>query len=360
MRRRRAREKETEMKNAIARSVTALVLLAPISPAFAWQEPAAELTLEELGARRDLWPPRVTVKRAFELSGGTSIRAGQELVLHELTGTDAVLDTGRILFRCPVQDTDVLERARALVARLSPAQLALSWKELVLRSELWPVRVSLENDVVFQNGRRYVAGTEVALRGFQAGAVDLYAHEGAMQFTLEPRETDVLARARERLELPEEQREPFFVRAVAAALEHAKPGKAAGALPGSELILVYRGRKACPRCAAFTPELAEFCERVKSGTDGFELVFLSSDATAEEASLHRREAALPGRAVAFDRRVQVARLAALDGDLLPLVYVFDRSGNLIERNHPNGGSPTALDVLTDLEKRLKELSSERK
>ena len=59
----------------------------------------------------------------------------------------------------------------------------------------------------------------------------------------------------------------------------------------------------------------------------------------------------PGR---FDRRFAAADLAEQTGELLPLVYLYDRAGNMVARNSPNGGQPSATDILALLESKLAE------
>jgi len=90
------------------------------------------------------------------------------------------------------------------------------------------------------------------------------------------------------------------------------------------------------------------------------VLFLSQDATAEDARAYAAEAKLPGRVIPFERRIEAAHVATIPGQLLPALYLFDRAGNLLLRNHPNGGTPSARDVLADLERRLEARASAAK
>lgn len=335
------------------------VFLATISPA--QNEPApppaprVELTLAELVSRRDLWPSEVTLRKDIRLSGAPMMRAGRTLPLHELAGQHAVLDGGDFLFDVPASDTDVVERARTLLASLTPEQLALSWAVLSKHGDLWPLRVKMMVDITFQNGIGIPAGREVAFRGFEGGLPSVYDRESETFFVVEPHETDLLARSRARM-TAEKPDEPFFVRALEASLVGAaSPADAAVARPlaGADFILVYGGRKSCSRCASFLPELVEFRARAKAELGGFEIVYLPKDPTADEASAYLRENKLPFPAIDFDRRLEAACLATIPCQLLPTVFLFDRAGNLLARNHENGGAPTGRDLLKDLEKRLK-------
>ena len=87
----------------------------------------------------------------------------------------------------------------------------------------------------------------------------------------------------------------------------------------------------------------------------FEAVFYSDDKNAGDAREVFAHEKLPGRAIAYDRRVEAADLSTRQtGQLLPLVYLYDKSGKLVANNHPDGGSPSASDVLAMLEKKLAE------
>ena len=338
-------------------SMFAFLTLAPAAqePAPAPAPKAAELTLQSLAARRDLWPSSVAPRKDVRLNGAPPVKAGQVLRLHELTGTTVVLDSGEFLFDLPAADTDVLERARALLAALTPAQLALTAAELPARPELWPLRLKLTADIGLENGAFIPAGGDVSLRGIEGGMLSIYDRGTQAFFPVDPYETDIVPRARAALAAAPQ--EPFFVRALEAALTGDEAGAAAAQpLAGADFLLVYGGRKGCSRCAEFLPALQDFYARDKAHA-GFEVLFLSQDATAEDARAYAAEAKPPGRIIPFERRVEAAHVATIPGQLLPAVYLFDRSGNLLLRNHPNGGSPSARDVLADLEQRLAERRS---
>ncbi len=311
------------------------------------------IPLGELLVRRDLWPAKVALTRPLTIERGVTLPAGHELCVYEFNGSDIVLDTGDDIFDCPADATDVIERASALRARLSPEQLALTDNTLPKRPELWPLRVNVTRRLQFQNGKQIPVGREVSLRSVSIGWVSLYDRELGDHFQAEVFETDVLARARERLTLPEAQREPYFVRALAATLEPS-PTARDPELAHTDYVLVYRARLGCPRCAAFAPELARFYERVQREHPAFETVFYSEDKTAADAATVFAREKFPGRALRFDQRLAAADLASQSGELLPLVYLYDRSGALITRNGSNGGKPSATDVLAVLEAKLAE------
>ncbi|MCC6408378.1 MAG: hypothetical protein IT453_14530 [Planctomycetes bacterium] len=341
--------------------LSSLLFCAPPGATSASQAPVptkTELTLAELGQRSDLWPARVALQKDLRFQGAAPLRKGQEVGLQELNGQTVVLDGGGFLFDLPVGDTDFLQRARTLAASLTPEQLAVTWTTLPSQPELWPLRVRLAAAIGLADGREIGTDRELALRGFVGGEISVYDRTTAVHFTVEPRSTDLIARARERAKLPVPEREPFFVRALEASLEPIGGDATGGARPlaDDDFVLIYKARKGCGRCAAFTPELKEFYARAKALNPRFELVFLSSDGNATDAKAYLADAKLPGRAIAFERILEAADAASLPCQLLPGLFVVDRTGKVLEQNHANGGAPSAADVLARFEQRLKAAS----
>jgi hypothetical protein len=313
-----------------------------------------QMSLGELLTQRSLWPAKVALIEPMTIARGVKLPVGHELSVYEFNGSFIALDTGDDIFECEVAKTDALERAYATKAALTPEQVAIDENVLPSRSELWPVRVKLTRRLQFQNGKVLPAGREVALRTVTIGWVNLFDAELNDHFTAEAFETDVIARARERLTLPEAERTPHFMRSIAAALDPLE-GADVARIEKADYLLVYRVRTGCTRCAAFEPELAATYARLKAQYPHFEAVFLSDDKSAADArSLFAKEH-LPGRAVAFERKLEAADLATrLTGELLPLVYVIHKSGTIVAQNQGSGGSPSASETLAALEAKLAE------
>ena len=85
----------------------------------------------------------------------------------------------------------------------------------------------------------------------------------------------------------------------------------------------------------------------------FEVVFYSDDKNVDDAHKVAVNEKFPGRVLGFDRKMEVADLSSQSGELLPLVFVFDKNGKVVAKNDPRGGKPAAADVLVMLEKKLK-------
>ncbi|MFN0009016.1 MAG: TlpA family protein disulfide reductase [Planctomycetota bacterium] len=310
------------------------------------------ITFPELLKRRDLWPAQVKLTQRVTFAPNDFIDAGRELDLVNMNTIEIELDSGAGLFSLPPDQTDLLQRASAIMAALTPEQLALTDVLLRKRPELWPVEVSVTRTLGFAGGKTIPAGRTVILRTFQGGELELYDRNMADHFPASVHETDVLARARERLKLPEPERTPFFLRAQAAALQPTGDAKQDATFLESDYVLVYQARLGCGRCAQFVPKLREAYDRLRTAHKNFEVVWHSADFNVENAKKVLEEEKLPGRVVAYDKRLELADLGVQNGDLLPLVYLFDRDGKLLLKNQGRGGAPTGEDVLAALEKEL--------
>jgi hypothetical protein len=335
----------------------------PASAPLAQQKPAADasasaqaptITLRELADRRDLWPTKVKLTKKVGFSASEVYKAGSEFALVEIAGSNLHLDTGRELIEVPSASTDILDRASAIMAGLTPEQLALTAAILPKRPELWPTEIQITHELNFANGSKVPVGRTVLLRAFEGDQVNVCDRDLKTFYTAAINETDVIARARERLKLGENERDPFFVRSIAATLEPAAGANAD--LSKADYVFVYQARLGCTRCAAFLPHLQEAYARLKPAHPEFEAVFVSQDFKAEDAKELAAKEKLPGRTVAYDRRLEAADLGTKtqNGDLLPLVFLYDRNGKLLARNQQAGGKPSAEDVLAMLEKKLGE------
>jgi hypothetical protein len=333
---------------------------APAAPTVAEKPPAAPqkllISLAELGQRNDLWPTKIRLTKKVAFSASEVYPAGQEFALVELAGSNLHIETKNGLIEIPAASTDVLERASALMASLTPEQLALTAKTLPQHPELWPVELQITHELGFSNNQTVPVGRTVQLRKFEGDQLSVYDREFKNYYPAAIHETDIVARARERLKLPEAERTPFFLRSVAATLQPSGDAARDAAISKADYVLVYEARLGCERCAQFLPQLKTFCERVKPVHPQFEVVFVSQDLNAQDAKALDEREHLPGRIVAYDKRLEAAELGTQtqNGDLLPLVWLYDRNGTVVGRNQQAGGKPAAADLLATLEQKLGE------
>lgn len=96
-----------------------------------------------------------------------------------------------------------------------------------------------------------------------------------------------------------------------------------------KLIGVYFSAEWCPPCRAFTPSLVEF--RNKNSAD-FEVVFVSSDRSAEAQLKYMQSYKMDFLAVPFDSasRSELAETFSVRG--IPTLVILDSNGNVITTN----------------------------
>jgi hypothetical protein len=101
------------------------------------------------------------------------------------------------------------------------------------------------------------------------------------------------------------------------------------ALEGRALIGIYFGARGCPACATFTPMLVDAYDQLRQAGRSFEVVYISSDGSAESMFQYMAEAgmgwlALPwgsGRSAALGHRYGVR--------WIPTLVVVDGAGRTV-------------------------------
>ncbi|NOT32050.1 MAG: hypothetical protein HOP15_16510 [Planctomycetes bacterium] len=162
-------------------------------------------------------------------------------------------------------------------------------------------------------------------------------------------------RARARAHAPAGSGAQALLRARAGGRGRCRSRSGRGCGPGVERLRAgLPGSRHGPRCEAFAPKLKEFYARTKPKHPNFEAVYLGLDTDPKDTRAHAAKQQYPGRVLIFDKRLEAADLADVGGELLPLVFLYDSKGKVLARNHPNGGSPSAADVLALAKAKLNE------
>jgi len=83
------------------------------------------LTMAQVLERKDLWPHRLKVRPAYELSDGRRIRSGDFVYFMDVKNGELVVapDTFDLHFEIPPADTDLFVQAREYLAKGSPGRL---------------------------------------------------------------------------------------------------------------------------------------------------------------------------------------------------------------------------------------------
>ncbi len=96
-----------------------------------------------------------------------------------------------------------------------------------------------------------------------------------------------------------------------------------------KIIGIYFSAEWCPPCRAFTPSLVKFRDENK---DNFEVVFVSSDRSAEDMSKYMGNYKMNFAAVPFTapQRAALGRHFGVRG--IPALIILDDQGNVISRD----------------------------
>lgn len=97
-----------------------------------------------------------------------------------------------------------------------------------------------------------------------------------------------------------------------------------------KVVGFYFSARWCPPCRAFTPKLKQFYEDVKREGADFEIVFVPSDETVEEAKSYFVNDHGSWLMVDFDNRTKVASSFAFAG--IPTFIIIDSAGNAVVPN----------------------------
>ena len=103
---------------------------------------------------------------------------------------------------------------------------------------------------------------------------------------------------------------------------------ASDALEGKDIVAVYYSAHWCPPCRAFTPSLSEFYDEASAEYPNFQLVFMSSDRSAEAMKEYMEWGDMNFPAVRFDAR-EDSGLGKHSARGIPYLVVLDAEGNQI-------------------------------
>merc|ERR1711972_286542 len=114
--------------------------------------------------------------------------------------------------------------------------------------------------------------------------------------------------------------------------------EADSALAGKDLILFYFSAHWCPPCRGFTPVLKDFYEEV----EGLEIVFVSSDRSADDMTSYMKESHGDWLAVPHNSAVanDLKQKYGISG--IPSLVVVKKDGTLVTkdgRSHVTGKNP---------------------
>jgi nucleoredoxin len=98
------------------------------------------------------------------------------------------------------------------------------------------------------------------------------------------------------------------------------------ALEGRAIIAIYFGARGCPACAAFTPRLVDAYEEIQGAGKSFEVVYVSSDGSAESMHQYMLDAGMRWLATPWNGSHSAALGQRYGVRWIPTVVVIDGAG----------------------------------
>ncbi|MDX6766326.1 MAG: thioredoxin-like domain-containing protein [Candidatus Methylacidiphilales bacterium] len=125
----------------------------------------------------------------------------------------------------------------------------------------------------------------------------------------------------------------------------------AGALANKKVLAFYFSAHWCPPCRAFTPELSKDYKKLSKKYPGFELIFVSSDRSAEDMAEYMDWGKMEFPALAYDKKDSFPILRKLSAQGIPYLVVTDADGKELagrgssEWVHPSEIMPKLEEIL---------------
>lgn len=104
----------------------------------------------------------------------------------------------------------------------------------------------------------------------------------------------------------------------------------------------------CGPCRKFTPRLVEYYNKAEGDHPEFEIIFVSSDKSADEMATYMQEAAMPWAAIEFTKLADVPSLRKYAGDGIPDLVIVDTTGKVLADSYVRGKYVGPERVLDDL------------
>jgi nucleoredoxin len=125
---------------------------------------------------------------------------------------------------------------------------------------------------------------------------------------------------------------------------------AEGDLAEKKIYGLYFSAHWCGPCRRFTPKLVEYYNKIVGEHPEFEIIFVSSDRSAEDMVTYMREAGMPWIAIEFTKLANVPSLKKYAGEGIPDLVVVDATGKVLADSYVRGKYVGPERVLDDLNK----------
>ena len=98
-----------------------------------------------------------------------------------------------------------------------------------------------------------------------------------------------------------------------------------------KIVGVYFSASWCPPCRGFTPQLVKFYNQ-GAGKENFEIVFVSSDKTADDMKNYMKKDSMPWKAIPFGDASAGVLKRKLGIRGIPTLVIYGSDGKIISRN----------------------------
>lgn len=120
-------------------------------------------------------------------------------------------------------------------------------------------------------------------------------------------------------------------------------------IAGNRYVLLYFSAGWCGPCKAFTPQLAQFYTE-RGAKAGVEVIFISSDRSADEMAQYMQGSGMPWLAVPYARVAETGIKAKWAARGIPHAVLLGPDGKVLSASQQPDSNKHASDVLQDLRK----------
>lgn len=299
-------------------------------PAAAAEPPPEKLELTHLVNRADRLPPSVTVGRDIVVDEKVKIRKGDSVRVVAFDGKHATIEPqpGERV-NIALADCDLLEAANAAWAALTPAQRAVDPDTLAADRSLWPLTVTLPSEVTLRDGARLPAGVEFDLARVTTEHADILDRKSRTLYRVWLRETDTVARARERALLEPDERPSRIAAALAPRLVDANGRPVKRDLDQTNVFVLYTTASWCVPCRSFTPQLMQYMKKVERANPRLAVIVISADQDEKDRQQYMTATRMPWPSITYTARREIALLRDYWGKSIPNLVVIDRHGTVL-------------------------------
>ncbi|MBI1368163.1 MAG: redoxin family protein [Planctomycetes bacterium] len=320
-----------------SRMFLAVVMLSLGSALFA--APPETLKLSDIANRPDRLPETVVLNADFNFTGGASAKKGQTVQVLEFNGGEVVVNAGNdLVFGVSPAQCDLLDAANKVWAKLTPEQRAIEPATLLKDPSLWPEKAMCKNGFNLNGGVNLPPNGEYEVVAVLPEGVSLYSREHKAGLIADLVQTDLIARARQRVLLAPEARSSRIVNALKQTNMVTADGKPfeMTALDHGKVFALYFGASWCPPCRHFSPSFVKFVSSVAAANPNLVVVLMSNDEKDADMLKYMQDEKMPFPAVTLASLNTSPVLLTYVHGAIPQLAIVDRDGRLLSDCYDRG------------------------